>query len=233
MMRIALVGNGKMNRAIAELAVTKGHVITTTITGAENRGGGAISRERLAGADVAIEFTRPDQAPANLLALAALGMPTITGTTGWLIRLPEITHAVAARRTALLHSPNFSIGVQLFLRSAHDLARRLAGQAEFGAFVVETHHAAKLDAPSGTAIRLQATLREGDPAREYPVSSVRGGHVPGTHEVVYDAPFETIRLEHIARGRQVFAAGALAAAEWIQGREGVFTFDQMLFGEAP
>jgi 4-hydroxy-tetrahydrodipicolinate reductase len=232
-MRIALVGDGKMNRAIAELAVARGHVITTIVAGAENRGGGALTRDRLNATDVAIEFTRPDQAPANLLALAALGVPTITGTTGWLIRLPEVSHAVAAHHTALLHSPNFSIGVQLFLRGARDLARRLAGQTEFGAFVVETHHAAKLDAPSGTAIRLQAALREGDPAREFPVSSVRGGHVPGTHEVVYDAPFETIRLEHAARGRQVFAAGALAAAEWIQGREGVFTFDQMLFGEAP
>jgi 4-hydroxy-tetrahydrodipicolinate reductase len=232
-MRIALVGHGKMNRAIAELAPARGHLITTVITSAENRDGSGITRERLAGAEAAIEFTRPDQAPANLLVLAALGMPTITGTTGWLIRLPEISRAVAAHHTALLHSPNFSIGVQLFLRSARDLARRFAGQADFGAFVVETHHAAKLDAPSGTAIRLQATLRGGDPAREYPVTSVRGGHVPGTHEVVYDAPFETIRLEHIARGRQVFAAGALAAAEWIQGREGVFTFDQMLFGEAP
>jgi 4-hydroxy-tetrahydrodipicolinate reductase len=232
-MRIALVGHGKMNRAITELALSRGHLITTVITSAENRNGNGITRERLAGADVAIEFTRPDQAPANLLALAALGIPTITGTTGWLIHLPEISRTVAAHHTALLHSPNFSIGVQLFLRSARDLAQRFAGQADFGAFVVETHHAAKLDAPSGTAIRLQATLRDGDPARDYPVTSVRGGHVPGTHEVVYDAPFETIRLEHIARGRQVFAAGALAAAEWIQGREGVFTFDQMLFGEAP
>jgi 4-hydroxy-tetrahydrodipicolinate reductase len=232
-MRIALVGHGKMNRAITELALSRGHLITTVITSAENRNGNGITRERLAGADVTIEFTRPDQAPANLLALAALGIPTITGTTGWLIRLPEISRTVAAHHTALLHSPNFSIGVQLFLRSARDLAQRFAGQADFGAFVVETHHAAKLDAPSGTAIRLQATLRDGDPARDYPVTSVRGGHVPGTHEVVYDAPFETIRLEHIARGRQVFAAGALAAAEWIQGREGVFTFDQMLFGEAP
>jgi 4-hydroxy-tetrahydrodipicolinate reductase len=232
-MRIALVGHGKMNRAITELALARGHVITTVITSAENRHGSGITRERLAGADVAIEFTRPDQAPANLLALAALGMPTITGTTGWLIRLPDISRTVAAHHTALLHSPNFAIGVQLFLRAARDLAQRFAGQADFGAFVVETHHAAKLDAPSGTAIRLQAILRDGDPAREYPVTSVRGGHVPGTHEVVYDAPFETIRLEHMARGRQVFAAGALAAAEWIQGREGVFTFDQMLFGEAP
>jgi 4-hydroxy-tetrahydrodipicolinate reductase len=231
-MRLALVGHGRMNRAIAELATAQGHVIHTVITGEENRGASAITPGRLAGADVAIEFTRPDQAAENLLALARLGMRTITGTTGWLNRLPEVTHAVIAHRTALLHSPNFSIGVQLFLQTARDLSRRFAARAGFDAFVVETHHAAKLDAPSGTAVRLQAMLREGDGTRAFPINSVRGGHVPGTHEVVYDAPFETVRLEHVARGRQAFAAGAIAAAEWIRGRAGVFTFDQMLFGEA-
>lgn len=230
-MRLALVGHGKMNQAIAELAVAQGHVIHTVIAGAENPGGAALTAARLTGAEVAIEFTRPDQAVDNLLALTRLGMPTITGTTGWLDRLPEVSLAVNAHRTALLHSPNFSVGVQLFLRSARDLARRFVGRPEFEAFVVETHHAAKLDAPSGTAIRLQAALREGDGARAFPVTSVRGGHAPGTHAVMYDAPCETIRLEHLSRGRQAFAAGALAAAEWIRGRSGVFTFDQMLFGE--
>jgi len=232
-MRIVLVGHGKMNQAVAELAGARGHVIHSVITGTENQAGAALTAERLAGAEVAIEFTRPDQAAENLLALARLGMPTITGTTGWLGRLPEVSLAVTAHRTALLHSPNFSVGVQLFLRSARDLARRFAGRPEFEAFVVETHHAAKLDAPSGTAMRLQAALREGDGARTFPVTSVRGGHVPGTHAVFYDAPHETIRLEHVARGRQAFAAGALAAAEWLRGRNGVFTFDQMLFGEEP
>lgn len=232
-LRIALVGYGKMNRAIAELAGMRGYAIQVVLTGVENRGGQAITPERLAGADVAIEFTRPDEAAGNLLALAALGMPTITGTTGWLNRLPEVTHAIRTHHTVLLHSPNFSIGVQLFLRGARDLARALAGQSGFEGFIVETHHAAKLDAPSGTAVRLRGALRDGDGGREFPITSVRGGHAPGTHEVVYDAPFETIRLQHAARGRQVFAAGALAAAEWVIGREGVFTFDQMLFGEVP
>jgi 4-hydroxy-tetrahydrodipicolinate reductase len=220
-----------MNRAIAELAASRGHAVQVVLTGAENRGARAITSDRLAGADVAIEFTRPDEAAGNLLALAALGMPTITGTTGWLDRLPEVTRAVRTHRTALLHSPNFSIGVQLFLRGARQLARILAGQSGFEGFITETHHAAKLDAPSGTAVQLRVALREGDGGREFPITSVRGGHAPGTHEVVYDAPFETIRLEHVARGRQVFALGALAAAEWLKGREGVFTFDQMLFGE--
>jgi 4-hydroxy-tetrahydrodipicolinate reductase len=232
-MRLVLVGDGRMNRAIAQLAVERGHVIHTVITGDENRTGGALTAARLEGADVAIEFTRPECAADNLLVLAALRMPTVTGTTGWLERLPDVARAVTAHHSALLHSPNFSVGVQLCLRAARDLARQFAGRAGFDAFVVESHHAAKRDAPSGTGLALQAALRAGDSARDFPITSVRGGHAPGTHEVCYDAPFEAIRFSHEARGRQVFAAGALLAAEWLAGREGVFTFDQMLFGEAP
>jgi 4-hydroxy-tetrahydrodipicolinate reductase len=134
---------------------------------------------------------------------------------------------------ALLFSPNFSPGVHLFLRAARDLARWFEGRSGYDGFVLESHHAAKRDAPSGTAVALRSALRRGDPGREFPVTSVRGGHVPGTHTVVYDAPFETIRLEHETRSRQVFAAGALQAGEWLQGRTGVYTFEQMLFGEEP
>ncbi|HTS88628.1 MAG TPA: dihydrodipicolinate reductase C-terminal domain-containing protein [Gemmatimonadales bacterium] len=232
-MRLALIGFGRMNRAIAELAGSRGHTVGTVITGAENRGGAALTAQRLQGTDVAIEFTRPDQAADNLLRLASLAIPTVSGTTGWMDRLPEVARMVTAHGAALLHSPNFSIGVQLFLQCAEDLARRFRGRDGFEAFVVETHHAAKRDAPSGTALRLESALRAADPTRSFPVSSVRGGHVPGTHEVTYDSPYESIRLQHVARGRQAFAAGAVAAAEWIRGRQGVFTFDQMLFGEEP
>jgi 4-hydroxy-tetrahydrodipicolinate reductase len=232
-MKLALIGDGRMNRTIAQLAVERGHVIHTVVSGRENRGGEALTAARLSAADVAIEFTRPESAAGNLLALAGLRMPTVTGTTGWLDRLPEIARAVTSHHSALLHSPNFSVGVQLYLRAARDLARQFAGRAGFDAWVVESHHAAKRDAPSGTGLALQAALHSGDAARDFPITSVRGGHVPGTHEVCYDAPFETIRFSHEARGRQVFAAGALMAAEWLAGREGVFTFDQMLFGEAP
>jgi 4-hydroxy-tetrahydrodipicolinate reductase len=232
-MKLALVGDGKMNRAIAQLAAERGHVIHTVITGSENRAGGGLTAERISGADVAIEFTRPDAAADNLFRLAALRMPTVTGTTGWLDRLPEVTAAVTTHQSALLHSPNFSIGVQLYLRAARDLARRFAARTGFEGHIVETHHAAKRDAPSGTGLALQRALRAGDPARDFPITSVRLGDAPGTHEVRYEAPFEVISLRHEARGREVFATGALSAAEWLAGKTGVFTFDQMLFGEAP
>jgi 4-hydroxy-tetrahydrodipicolinate reductase len=232
-MRLALVGNGRMSRAIAQLAAEQGHEVHTVITAEENRHGVALTAERLAGTDVVFEFTRPEAAVENLLALARLGLRVVSGTTGWHDRLPAVAGVVIGHGGALLHSPNFSPGVQLFLRAAAALARQFAGRPGFDGFVVEAHHAAKRDAPSGTGLALRAALRRQDPERSFPVSSIRGGHLPGTHAVLYDAPFETVRLEHTARGRQVFAAGALSAGQWLQGRTGVFTFDQMLFGEGP
>ena len=230
-MRIALVGNGKMGKAIAQQALERGHVIGTVIGSKENQRGTGLTAERLSQVDLVFEFTGPEAAADNLLQLARLGQRVVTGTTGWSGRLTDVSRMVREHGGALLHSPNFSPGVQLFLRAARDLAGRFRGRTGFDAFVVETHHTAKRDAPSGTAVALQGALKQGDPAREFPVTSIRGGFAPGAHAVVYDAPFETIRLEHEARGRQLFAAGALLAGEWLQGRTGVFTFEQMLFGE--
>jgi 4-hydroxy-tetrahydrodipicolinate reductase len=232
-MRIALVGNGKMTRAIATLAQERGHQITTVIAGAENRGAAAITPERLGQSDIVFEFTRPEAAVENLQRLAQLGRRIVSGTTGWQEHWPAVAKMVREHGGALLHSPNFSPGVQLFLRAAGEMARQFAGRAGFEAMLLESHHGAKKDAPSGTAVALRDALRRRDPAREFPVTSVRGGFDPGTHTVIYDALFETVRLEHRARSRQVFAAGALLAGEWLQARTGVFTFEQMLFGEEP
>jgi 4-hydroxy-tetrahydrodipicolinate reductase len=229
-MRIVIVGNGKMGQAVARLAEHRGHVVHTAINGAENTGGRALTPDRLAGADVALEFTRPDAAPANLERLIAAGVPTVTGTTGWLEQLPRISSLVAEQQGALLHAANFSLGVHLFLRAARDLARGFAGRPEFDAFILEEHHAAKLDAPSGTARELQARVRHADPDRSYPVTSVRIGAAPGTHIVAYDGTYERVTLSHEARSRDGFAAGALAAAEWLPGHPGVHTVEDMLFG---
>jgi 4-hydroxy-tetrahydrodipicolinate reductase len=231
-LRIAIVGNGKMGRAVAALALERGHTIHSVVDARDNSGGEGLSRERLAGADVAVEFTRPEAAPANLMRLIDAGVPTVTGTTGWAAEMPRIEQLVAERRGALLHAANFSIGVHLFLRAAQELARAFAGRPEFDAFIMEEHHAAKVDAPSGTGLLLQRRLEEGDDTRAFPITSVRAGSIPGTHEVTYDGMFETVRLSHVARSRQVFAAGALAAAEWLPGRTGVFTCEDMLFGRA-
>lgn len=232
-MRIAIIGNGRMGQAVAEVARERGHEITTVIGGAENAGGTALTAERLAGAEVAVEFTRPEAVVGNLERLIELGIPVVTGTTGWSGELARVAAQVQARDGALLHAPNFSTGVTLLLRAAKALANTFAGQESFSAFVVDEHHAAKRDAPSGTALALQRALQRGDEGREFPVTSIRAGHHPGRHRVVWDSRFETIHLEHAARDRRVFAEGAVRAAEWLPGHTGVFTFEAMLFGREP
>ncbi|HWA16529.1 MAG TPA: dihydrodipicolinate reductase C-terminal domain-containing protein [Gemmatimonadales bacterium] len=230
-MRLALIGRGRMATAVGRLAAERGHAIALTLGAGDNRDGEGITRERMAGIDAALEFTRPEAAPRNLRRLAMLGIPTVSGTTGWYEHLPEISTLFLQHRAPLLYAPNFSPGVQLYLRAARQLAATMAGRATFDAVVSEHHHGAKQDAPSGTGLALAAALRAGDAQRTYPISSIRGGHEPGTHTVLFDSPHESIRLEHVARSRDAFAAGAIAAAEWLPGRTGVFTFAQMLFGE--
>jgi 4-hydroxy-tetrahydrodipicolinate reductase len=231
-MRIVIVGDGRMGRAVASLAEARGHAIHAMIGRGENAGGAALTVERLHGADVAVEFTRPDAAPTNLERLIEAGIPVVTGTTGWLEHLPRIATLVERRGGALLHAANFSLGVHLFLRAAHDLARRFAGHPAFDAFILEEHHAAKLDAPSGTAREVRRRAGSADPARPYPVTSVRAGATPGTHLLAYDGPYERVTLSHVARSREGFAAGAVDAAEWLPGRPGVHTVEHLLFGES-
>lgn len=229
-MRIAIIGTGRMGRAVMEVARDRGHEIVTAISSAENARGAAITSDRLAGAEVAVEFTRPESVVDNLERLIGLGVPTVTGTTGWAEQLPAIAAQVEARGGSLLHAPNFSTGVALLLRAARLVAAEFSGREEFGAFIVDEHHAAKRDAPSGTALALQRALRAGDGDREFPVTSIRGGHHPGRHRVTWDSRFETVYLEHAARDRRVFAEGAVRAAEWLPGRQGVFSYDDVLFG---
>lgn len=230
-MIVAIVGNGRMGNAVAALARNSGHTIHTVVESHENAGGQALTRERLAGAEAVIEFTRPDAAVRNLERLIQLGIPTVTGTTGWYEELPRIAGLVRAHAGALLHAANFSVGVHLFLRTARELAGNFRARPEFAESIREEHHAAKRDAPSGTALLLQHRLGAVDPARSFPITSVREGSLPGTHTLSYIAPHEAITLSHVARDREAFAAGALMAAEWLRGKTGVFTFDDLLFGE--
>jgi 4-hydroxy-tetrahydrodipicolinate reductase len=226
MLRIAIVGYGRMGHAVEAAARARGHEIAAALDL-----GDPLTRQRLGDPDVAIEFTAPGAAAGNIAQLIEAGIPVVSGTTGWHAELPRITALVHARKGALLHATNFSVGVQLFLKAATDLARRLAEHPGFDGFIVEEHHAKKVDAPSGTALALQQAVRGADATRPYPVTSVRAGAIPGIHRLAYDGPCETITLEHVARSRDGFAAGAVAAAEWLPGRRGVFTFEGMLFGD--
>lgn len=230
--RLAIIGHGKMGRAVEQLAAEQGWTVTAIIDAKANDGGAGITARTLAGAQVAIEFTTGTAAPANIRALVRAGCPVVAGTTGWDAQRARVEEDVLAGSGALLWSPNFSIGVNLFWQVA-ELAARLAGRSKtFDAHIVETHHAAKRDAPSGTALALQrlATAAFGS---EIPVSSIRVGAVPGTHELLLDGAFEQVRVIHEARDRRVFAEGALLAARWLAGRHGVYTMRDFLMAEVP
>lgn len=224
-LRLAIVGHGKMGRAVEQLAGEQGDRVVA-ILGA----GDAITRETLRDAQVAVEFTTPDAAPANIRACLAAGCAVVSGTTGWYDEMDAIRADVARHDGALLCAANFSVGVHIMLRLAA-LAGSLIASAGLDAQIVETHHAAKKDAPSGTA-KLLASATGSALGRDVPVASVRTGSVPGTHELIFDGPFEQLRIEHVARDRRVFAAGALVASHWLAGKRGVFTMRDVLGAES-
>ena len=230
--RIAIIGAGRMGRALVQLAPERGFRVTALVDAAQNPGGKGITRAALNGADVAVEFTEPAAAVANIEAVMDAGIPLVVGTTGWYDDLPRIRELAAQRLSTLFVAPNFAIGVAAFARIAARAAQTLAPLPSFDAHVVETHHAAKKDAPSGTGAMLRDVVAR-SLGRDVPVTSVRTGAVPGTHELLFDAPFEQIRLVHEARDRRVFADGALLAARWLIGRTGVFGMDDLLDSMLP
>jgi 4-hydroxy-tetrahydrodipicolinate reductase len=235
MPRLAIIGLGKMGRTIELLAPERGFEVVARIdpNGGDASGytpeAGGLKREALKNADVAVEFTIPGAAPANIRATIEAGCPIVVGTTGWYDKRAEIEKFATDRKGAILIAPNFSIGVAAFAEVVKAAARALKSAPGFDAHITETHHSAKTDAPSGTAANLEK-LAAKEWGRGIPITSVRTGSVPGTHEFLFDGPFEQIRLEHVARDRRVFADGALLAAKWLIGKRGVFTMSDVLAG---
>lgn len=230
-MKIAVIGTGRMAEALQAEALAAGDRIALTLGRDENLHGEAITAERFRNVDVVFEFTHADAVEHNLAALQPLGVAVVCGTTGWDARRASVESAWADGPGALLVASNFALGVHLFMRAAQALAAASAGQTNFDGFLHERHHAGKRDAPSGTGLWLRETVRQADPSREWPITSVRAGSIPGEHEIVLDAPYETITLRHEARDRRVFAAGALTAGRWLRGRRGVFTLDALFTGD--
>lgn len=230
--QLAIIGTGRMGQAVAALAPEMGWNVGVALDARSNANGQGITRETLRGADVAIEFTEPEAAPANIRACLAAGCPVVVGTTGWYSELPAIRADVERSGGSLLWAPNFAVGVNVFAELVRYAGTLLANVEGFDAHITETHHAAKKDAPSGTASLLRDSLGA-TLGRVVPVTSVRTGSVPGTHEIMLDAPFEQIVLRHEARDRRVFAAGALTAARWLIGRRGAFTMSDMLGASTP
>ena len=222
MPNLAIVGYGKMGRLIDQLAHEYGFTVTARIDVDRN--------EPLQGADVAVEFSVPSSVADNVARIAALGIPIVVGTTGWLEHLDEVKAIVGKNDTALIWSPNFSVGVNVFTRLVAEAARLFQNEKEYGAWAWEIHHITKKDAPSGTLLKLVEQMRASGFNRAIDASSSRAGAHPGTHEIGFDSAADTITLRHTARNREGFARGALKAAQWIIGRKGCYEFSDVLFG---
>ncbi|MCU1381491.1 MAG: 4-hydroxy-tetrahydrodipicolinate reductase [Acidobacteria bacterium] len=227
-MRVLLVGHGKMGQLVGSLAPQYDFEVAGVIDPGSPLHGGGPDAAGWAGVEVAIDFSTPDSLVDNALILAKRGVNLVIGTTGWSAREAELRAAVAAAGTGIVVAPNFSTGVVLFEALVAQAARLFAPQQEFAAFLHEAHHSAKKDAPSGTALSLQQAMQQAGFARPIDVSSTRAGFIPGTHTIGFDGPAETITLTHTARDRTAFARGALAAARWVQGRQGWFTMKDVL-----
>jgi 4-hydroxy-tetrahydrodipicolinate reductase len=225
---LALVGYGKMGRLIEQLAPEYDFTVTERLDEYNNVDGAGIAVLR--DVDVAIEFSTPETAPANLIKLAETRIKAVTGTTGWLEHLPAVEHAVNQAGAGLVWSPNFSVGVAVFRKLAALAAELMRDQKDYGAWAWEIHHDAKKDAPSGTLLHLVKTMEQSGFTRGIDVGSNRAGKHPGTHEIGFDSAADTITLRHTARSREGFARGALQAARWILSRKGVYTFEEVLFG---
>ncbi len=222
MPNLAIVGYGKMGRLIDQLAPEYGFTVTARVDVGRD--------ESLAGADVAVEFSAPSAVTANIAKIAAQRIPAVVGTTGWLQHLAEVKTIVERNESALVWSPNFSVGMNVFSRLATEAARLLKDQSEYGAWAWEIHHITKKDAPSGTLLKLVDQMKAAGFDRAIDSSSSRAGAHPGTHEIGFDSSADTITLRHTARSREGFARGALKAAQWIIGRKGCYEFSDVLFG---
>ena len=227
-LNLALLGHGKMGSAVARIAPERGFNLRLILTIESNPDGVAITEENFRGIDVAIDFTQPDVVVENIRRVARLGVNLVVGTTGWDDRLAEVEKIVAESGIGLVHGANFSIGVQLFYRLAREAARIFAPYSMYEPYIVEAHHKFKKDAPSGTALELKRRIEPHLPSREIPTSSVRGGYIPGMHELGFDSETDSVTVRHNARSRQGFAEGALYAARWVAGKKGMFGFDKVL-----
>ena len=218
-MKLLIVGYGKMGHLIDQMAQDLG----MEVVGRVDEG-----RDEWAPADVAIDFTTADALVRNFPAYIERKLPVVIGTTGWSAHALQFREQAERADLGVVASANFSIGVNIFQLVVTEAARLMRQQPQYGAWIHELHHAAKRDAPSGTAILLRDSMTDAGFGRGIDMSSSRVGSIPGTHTVGFDGPSDTIELTHAARDRRGFAGGALVAARWLQGRHGWFTMADVL-----
>ena len=234
-MKIALIGYGKMGKAIDAIATAKGHEIVLRTSSQH-----PLTKEQLAGVDVAIEFTVPETAYQNIITRFEANVPVVSGTTGWLDKLPAIKALCEEKKQAFLHTTNFSIGVNIFFEVNKKLAELMAHQPQYNVWMEEIHHTQKKDAPSGTALSLAEQVmssvtrktrwvnEESNQPDTLSIISKRIDPAPGTHIISYTSAIDDITITHTAHSREGFAACAVVAAEWLKGKTGVFTMREVL-----
>jgi 4-hydroxy-tetrahydrodipicolinate reductase len=220
-MKLLLIGFGRMGRLVEELARAEGHAVVGRITSAS-------AAADWPAADVAIDFSTGDAVAPNVAKLAGQRTNVVIGTTGWQAKEAEVRAVAERAGLGVVAAANFSIGVNIFTVLAAEAARLMRTQQDYGAWIHEAHHAAKKDAPSGTALLLREAMAGAGFGRPIDISSTRAGSIPGTHTIGFDGPSDTIELTHTARDRRGFARGALVAANWVQNRRGWFSMTDVL-----
>lgn len=230
-MKIALLGYGKMGKTIERIAISRGHNIVLKVDK-------STTNYDITLADVAIDFSIPSAAVANLSKALNNNVPIISGTTGWLKDYDDIIKLCKERDGAFIYASNFSIGVNIFFELNHHLAKMVSLLDKYKVSLEEIHHTQKLDAPSGTAITLAEGIIENSNYKNWsldkadsdtiPIKAKRIENIPGTHTITYDSSVDSIEIRHTAKNREGFALGAVIAAEWIIGKTGIFTMKDVL-----
>ncbi|HUF46825.1 MAG TPA: dihydrodipicolinate reductase C-terminal domain-containing protein [Vicinamibacterales bacterium] len=224
-MNLLIVGHGRMGRLVETYAGAHGLTVVGVLD--DEAGWTTFAEGQYDQAEVAIDFSFPRSVRPNLERLAARGVSAVIGTTGWQEDEPSLRDLVAGAGIGVLAAANFSLGMHVFRAIVEQAAWQFALLEDVGAWIHETHHAAKRDAPSGTAVVLAAAMKQAGYGRSIDMASTRAGWVPGTHVVGFDGAADTVTLTHTVRDRAVFAHGALEAARWLRGRQGWFGIDDM------
>ncbi len=236
-MKIALIGYGKMGKAIEEIALAKGHEIVLKI---DVQNSHEFTQENIQKADVAIEFTGPHSAFENVMKCIQFGIPVVSGSTGWLEKWEEVQAACQAKNGCIIYSSNYSIGVNLFFEVNKQLAKLMEPYSDYDVSMVELHHTEKKDAPSGTAISLAEQILSNIGRKkqwvngpslspnDLVITSERIDPAPGTHTVTYSSSIDTIEITHTAHTRKGFASGAVLAAAFAKQKSGIFTMKDVL-----
>ena len=225
---VLLVGYGRMGRLVGELAAQYQCEVAGIVDPQSPAHSVDLDRASLPKDAIAIDFSQPEAVPANLPALARLGLNVVVGTTGWGSHEAALRKIAADSAIGVVAAPNFSAGVVMFEAIVARAAALAASQPDMGAWLHEAHHVLKKDAPSGTALLLKSAMERAGYTRPIDVSSTRAGHIPGIHTIGFDGPAESITLSHSARDRTAFARGALQAARWVRGRRGWFSMHDVL-----